>query len=51
LKDPITNDFQKETKALLNVAPRNVVNVWQLHSAGLTNRIQPMPQSVTALLP
>jgi prepilin-type N-terminal cleavage/methylation domain-containing protein len=49
--DPITRQFQLETKALLNVSPRNVFNVWQLASAGVTERIQPMPPTVTALLP
>ena len=29
-RDRYTNDFQRVTKALLNVSPRNVVNVWQL---------------------
>ncbi len=53
LKDPITNTFQTETKALLNVSPRNVFNVWQLASAGsvYANRVQPMPDTVAALLP
>ena len=52
-KDSITKQFQTETKALLNVSPRNVFNVWQLASAGApyTNRIQPMPPTVAALLP
>ncbi|MFY9582967.1 MAG: hypothetical protein WAR21_00575, partial [Candidatus Acidiferrales bacterium] len=49
--DPQTNQFQTETKALLNVSPRNVFEGWQLASGGMTNRIQPMPASVTALLP
>ena len=49
--DPITKQFQVETKALLNVSPRNVFDVWQLASAGITNRVQPMPLSVTNLLP
>jgi prepilin-type N-terminal cleavage/methylation domain-containing protein len=49
-KDPMTNLFQNETKALLNVSPRNVFNVWQLASANITNRVQPVPPSVTALL-
>lgn len=49
--DPITKQFQTETKALLNVAPRNVIHVWQLASLGYNNRIQPTPPSVTALLP
>jgi len=35
----------------LNVSPRNVFNVWQLASAGILNRVQPMPPTVTALLP
>jgi len=51
LKDPVTQQFQTETKALLNVSPRNVFNVWQLASAGAFNRVQPMPPTVTALLP
>ncbi len=50
IKDPTTNQFQTETKALLNVSPRNVFNVWQLASAGFTNRIQPMPLNVTNVL-
>ena len=49
--DPITKQFQTETKALLNVSPRNVFNVWQLASAGVTDRVQPMPPTVTNLLP
>lgn len=48
--DPITRQFQTETKTLLNVSPRNVFNVWELASLGETNRIQPMPASVLALL-
>jgi hypothetical protein len=50
-KDPITNQYQTETKALLNVAPRNVFDAWQVASLGFTSRIQPMPASVQALLP
>ena len=49
-KDPITGLFQRETKALLNVSPRNVFNVWQLAGLGLGYRVQPTPPSVTALL-
>jgi hypothetical protein len=49
--DPITRQFQLETKALLNVSPRNVFNVWQLASAGVAERVQPMPLTVTNLLP
>jgi len=51
VKDPITNQYQTETKALLNVSPRNVFNVWQLSSAGVTGRVQPIPPTVSALLP
>ena len=49
--DPITKRYQLETKALLNVSPRNVFNVWQLASAGVANRVQPMPLKVRDLLP
>jgi len=50
-KDPITGLFQTETKALLNVSPRNVFNVWQLAGLGVNDRVQPTPASVLALLP
>jgi hypothetical protein len=49
-RDPITKQFQLETKTLLNVSPRNVFNVWQLASIGLNDRVQPTPPSITALL-
>jgi prepilin-type N-terminal cleavage/methylation domain-containing protein len=51
--DPITNSYQTETKALLNVAPRNIFNVWLLASStsGGSTRIQPTPATITALLP
>lgn len=48
--DPITKTYQTETKALLNVSPRNVFNVWQLASLNDTDRVQPTPASVTNLL-
>jgi prepilin-type N-terminal cleavage/methylation domain-containing protein len=51
VKDPITNQYQTETKALLNVSPRNVFNVWQLASVGVKQRVQVMPPTVTAMLP
>jgi hypothetical protein len=51
IKDPTTGQYQTETKALLNVSPRNVFHVWQLASAGLNNRVQPMPPTVANLLP
>ena len=50
-QDPLTRQYELQTKALLNVAPRNIFNVWQLASAGITNRIQPTPASVGLLLP
>jgi prepilin-type N-terminal cleavage/methylation domain-containing protein len=51
LIDPITRAVQTETKALLNVSPRNVFNVWELASAGEFSRVQPIPATVAALLP
>jgi prepilin-type N-terminal cleavage/methylation domain-containing protein len=50
-KDSITGLYQTETKALLNVAPRNVFDMFQQASQGVTNRLQPMPPAVTNLLP
>jgi hypothetical protein len=50
-KDSFTKLYQTETKALLNVSPRNVFNVWELASQGSSNRVQPMPPSITNLLP
>jgi len=46
-KDIKTNQFQTETKALLNISPRNVFDAWELASApsGYT-RAQPMPGNV-----
>ena len=49
--DPVTKQYQKETKALLNVSPRNVFNAWQLASLKIYERVQLIPSSVTALLP
>jgi prepilin-type N-terminal cleavage/methylation domain-containing protein len=49
--DPITRQYQTETKALLNVSPRNVFDAWELASIGYTDRIQSTPATVTALLP
>ncbi len=48
--DSVTGEFQVVTKALLNVAPRNVFHTWQIAGLGYTNRIQPLPPSVTNLL-
>ena len=48
--DPVTKSFQKETKALLNVSPRNVFNTWQLASLGYSDRVQSTPSQITNLL-
>lgn len=48
--DPVTRQFQTETKTLLNVAPRNVFNTWELASIGEHNRVQPMPPGIQALI-
>lgn len=48
--DPVTKRKQTETKALLNVSPRNVFNTWQLASLGINARVQPTPASITTLL-
>ncbi len=50
LVDPVTKQYQTQTKALLNVSPRNTFNAWQMASLGIANRIQPMPPTITALL-
>lgn len=50
-KDPQTNLYQQETKALLNISPRNVFYVWELYSINQVPRNQPIPVNVTALLP
>ena len=47
--DPQTKQLQTETKALLNVAPRNVFDAWLLGSGAVTTRIQPKPASVVTL--
>ena len=50
LLDPQTNQYQKETKALLNIAPRNVFYVWEATSLGEVPRNQPMPANISSLL-
>ena len=47
--DPQTHVYQTETKALLNVAPRNVFDAWLLGGGSVTSRLQPMPASVATL--
>ncbi|HEX3644301.1 MAG TPA: hypothetical protein VHT95_01770 [Vicinamibacterales bacterium] len=50
-RDLITKQFQTETKALLNVSPRNVGFTSQFAGLAYNNRVQPTPPTVTALLP
>jgi type II secretory pathway pseudopilin PulG len=50
-KDQQTQQFQPETKALLNVAPRNIVEVYDTANLIDSTRAQQMPPTVTALLP
>jgi len=51
-KDPQAGIFQTETKALLNVSPRNVYDAWLSGTLDYTNRIQPMPLNLKGnLLP
>lgn len=60
-EDPTTKQFQTETKALLNVSPRNVFNAWQADTLGTSDRVQPytgptrqngqLPLSIAILAP
>jgi type II secretory pathway pseudopilin PulG len=50
LVDPQSQQFQRETKALLNITPRNVFYVWEATSLGEVPRNQPMPGSIANLL-
>jgi prepilin-type N-terminal cleavage/methylation domain-containing protein len=50
-RDPITQKFQQESKALLNVSPRNVFNAWQMYSLQVDNRVQPTPPATALLMP
>jgi prepilin-type N-terminal cleavage/methylation domain-containing protein len=43
--DPVTKQKQTETKALLNVSPRDVIGAWQA-AGGNSNRVQPMPDTI-----
>ena len=47
--DPVTKSYQTETKALLNVSPRNVFNTWELANDGYTDRKQATPSTITTL--
>jgi len=48
--DPQTSQYQQETKALLNITPRNVFYVWEATSLGEVPRNQPMPANIATLL-
>ena len=50
-KDPVTGEYHQESKALLNVSPRNVFNSWKLYNLELYNRVHNTPPSVLALAP
>lgn len=45
LPDPSTGIYQKETKALLNVSPRNVFEAYELYAFN-PDRVQPMPATI-----
>jgi hypothetical protein len=47
--DPVTKAYQTETKALLNVSPRNIVDTWEL-AADNAARVQSTPPSITTLI-
>lgn len=51
IRDSQTGQFQPETKALLNVSPRNVFEVWDTARLTDPTRAQVIPASVTNLLP
>jgi hypothetical protein len=48
--DPLTKTYQKETKALLNISPRNVMYAWQLYGAAYADHVQPTPSNITTVL-
>lgn len=49
--DPQTGQYQTETKALLNVAPRNVFEAWELaYSNDYVNRVQPIPSNIQTVV-
>ncbi len=48
--DATTGQYQTETKALLNVSPRNMFDAYSLAGLGYTDHIQSTPATVSALL-
>jgi prepilin-type N-terminal cleavage/methylation domain-containing protein len=49
-EDPVTHQREEETKALLNVSPRNVYETWLLANSDFKKRIQPVPANVNCLI-
>lgn len=49
-EDPQTHQFQTETKALLNISPRNVYDAYLSATFDYTNRIQPMPLNLKGVI-
>jgi type II secretory pathway pseudopilin PulG len=49
-QDPQTHQFQQETKALLNVSPRNIYQAYEFATLDYLNRIQPTPVSIKGIL-
>lgn len=49
-KDPQTAQFQTETKALLNVSPRNVYEAFDFAQLDYLNRIQPTPMVIKSTI-
>ena len=46
--DPQTHILQQETKALLNISPRNVYDAWDFATLDYSDRIQPAPPLIKA---
>lgn len=49
--DPVTHAVQKETKALLNVSPRNVYQAYEFAMFNYNNRVQLTPSVTKPLFP
>jgi hypothetical protein len=49
--DPVTHAVQRETKALLNVSPRNVYQAYEFGSFDYKNRVQLTPSVTKPLFP
>jgi hypothetical protein len=49
--DPVTHAVQRETKALLNVSPRNVYQAYEFSQFNYNNRVQLTPSVTKPLFP